>query len=79
GFDDTPLSRNLWPPLTTVHQPIRHMALRATELLLERIATQDEADARPMSSRVEVFDAPLVVRGTTAVPARLLNPDLQTI
>lgn len=69
GFDDTPLSRTVWPPLTTVHQPIRHMALRATQLLLERIGAQDEADGGERVSRIEVFDAPLVVRGTTAPPA----------
>jgi len=74
GFDDTPLSRTVWPPLTTVHQPIRHMALRATQLLLERIGAQDEADAGERLSRIEVFDAPLVVRGTTAPPVEPTSP-----
>lgn len=67
GFDDTPVSRMVWPPLTTVHQPIRHMALRAAELLLESIRNDDEPGRRP-TSRIEVFDAPLIVRGTTAPP-----------
>ncbi|MFO7764053.1 MAG: LacI family DNA-binding transcriptional regulator [Wenzhouxiangellaceae bacterium] len=68
GFDDTPLSRTLWPPLTTVHQPIRHMALRATELLLEHLDIHNHAAGARLGSRVEVFDAPLVERGTTAPP-----------
>lgn len=29
SFDDTPVSALVWPPLTTVHQPIQEMAARA--------------------------------------------------
>jgi len=68
GFDDTPLSGMLWPALTTVHQPIRQMALRATELLLENIDNENDGAGGRSGWRVEVFDAPLVVRGTTAPP-----------
>ncbi|GAB4538062.1 MAG: LacI family DNA-binding transcriptional regulator [Anaerolineae bacterium] len=34
GFDDIPLSRQVWPSLTTVRQPIREMAELATSLLI---------------------------------------------
>jgi LacI family transcriptional regulator len=34
GFDDTPLSRQLWPALTTVQQPSREMGKVAAEQLL---------------------------------------------
>jgi len=68
GFDDTPVSRSLWPPLTTVHQPIRHMALRATELLIEEIGLNQRGESNSQGPRIQLFDAPLVVRETTAPP-----------
>ncbi len=70
GFDDTPLSRNIWPSLTTVRQPIRPMALRATELLLDLIDQRGEAQAAADASRIELFEAPLIVRATTGPVAR---------
>ncbi|MEQ8935293.1 MAG: LacI family DNA-binding transcriptional regulator [Amphiplicatus sp.] len=37
GFDDTPLATAVWPPLTTVRQPISEMAREALQLLFEQI------------------------------------------
>lgn len=37
GFDDTPVSEIVWPPLTTVHQPIRMLGQRAAELVVDAI------------------------------------------
>ena len=37
GFDDTPLATTVWPPLTTVRQPIAEMAREAVRLLVEQI------------------------------------------
>jgi LacI family transcriptional regulator len=34
GFDDTTLARTVWPPLTTIHQPMYDLAWTAAELLL---------------------------------------------
>ena len=61
GFDDIHLAAYTSPPLTTVHQPAREMARRATEVLLAAIASP--GDRRP---RRAIFDATLVVRGSTA-------------
>ncbi|MDZ7588792.1 MAG: substrate-binding domain-containing protein [Parasphingorhabdus sp.] len=34
GFDDTTLARMVWPPLTTIHQPMVELAHTAADLLL---------------------------------------------
>ncbi|MCL4167317.1 UNVERIFIED_CONTAM: hypothetical protein GTU68_060590 [Idotea baltica] len=34
GFDDSLLARQVWPPLTSVRQPIQEMAERAAQLAL---------------------------------------------
>ncbi len=33
GFDDTPLAQLVWPPLTTIRQPVRELAYAATDRL----------------------------------------------
>jgi len=38
GFDDTSPAVTVWPPLTTVHQPVRQLAAEALGLLVARIA-----------------------------------------
>lgn len=55
GFDDTDLAQLVWPPLTTIRQPIRAMAERAADLLF---AGEEE--------RV-VLEFELVERGTTGL------------
>jgi len=37
GFDDAPVSRQLWPTLTTVKQPVEEIAAISTQLLLDAI------------------------------------------
>jgi LacI family transcriptional regulator len=36
GFDDASFAPIVWPPLTTIHQPMRELAYAAADLLLER-------------------------------------------
>lgn len=38
GFDDTPVSEIVWPPLTTVHQPLKDMGGEAVRLIADRLA-----------------------------------------
>jgi LacI family transcriptional regulator len=45
GFDDTPVSEIIWPPLTTIHQPLRAMAARAVALLSDTIRAGNSATA----------------------------------
>lgn len=44
GFDDIPLSSRIWPPLTTIGQPVEEMAVQATALLLRRIRGEGRDD-----------------------------------
>ncbi len=34
GFDNTTLARSVWPPLTTIHQPMSDLAHTATDILI---------------------------------------------
>jgi len=58
GFDDTPMSEVVWPPLTTVRQPIKFLAERAVHLLFE-------IDSAP---HYECVEHELVVRESTSGP-----------
>lgn len=41
GFDDAPISRQVWPSLSTIQQPIREMARTATSILLDLLTAND--------------------------------------
>jgi LacI family transcriptional regulator len=66
GFDDTPMSEIVWPPLTTIRQPIKDLAERAVHLLFE--------PASAASVRRETIAHDLVVRESTAPPNRFRAP-----
>lgn len=66
GFDDTTVAVTLWPPLTTVHQPVRQLAAEALGLLVTEIA----APARPSDRIDRVLPHRIVRRQSTAVPRR---------
>jgi LacI family transcriptional regulator len=55
GFDDTPLAQLVWPPLTTIRQPVRELAYAATGQLF----APDEAVVH------QRLGHDLVVRGST--------------
>jgi LacI family transcriptional regulator len=62
GFDDTPMSEVVWPPLTTVRQPIKFIAERAVQMLFELSANGEEG------AHYELIPHELVVRESTAAP-----------
>ncbi len=41
GFDDVPLAHKVWPPLTTIRQPMQAMGEQAVALLLARLRDDD--------------------------------------
>ncbi len=66
GFDDLFFAAYLVPPLTTVRQPLRQMGQMAMEILCKLMSGQ----GAPAQTKVE---AELIVRGSTAKPARRDN------
>jgi DNA-binding LacI/PurR family transcriptional regulator len=48
GYDDAPMAQYLWPPLTTVRQPIREAGHKCVELLLAVLAGQPPAETQVM-------------------------------
>ena len=63
GFDDTPVSQIVWPPLTTIRQPIQSFGEQAVALLVS------PADDDVRQGHIVPFE--LVAReSTTAVSAR---------
>ncbi|GGL92608.1 LacI family transcriptional regulator [Streptomyces fumigatiscleroticus] len=61
GYDDLPLAQWSSPPLTTVRQPLRHMAEEAARMLL-----RPAADGAQRGRRIELATE-LIVRQTTAL------------
>jgi len=68
GFDDTPLSRQIWPSLTTIRQPIRLIGERAAEILLVSCA----GASKPGEALLHQLDFELKIRGSSAGETR--NP-----
>lgn len=60
GFDDTPMSEVVWPPLTTIRQPIKDFTERAVHLLVEN---QENG-----SIRYDALPFELIVRESTSSP-----------
>ena len=63
GFDDSPLARHAYPPLTTVRQPIAEVARLATEELMKLLQGRSEGKLHHCRR------AELVRRESTASPA----------
>ncbi|MBB6670666.1 LacI family DNA-binding transcriptional regulator [Cohnella nanjingensis] len=61
GADDVPGSADLYPPLTTVRQPVKQMSIKAAQYLSDMIHGLKAAE-QPMQ---EIFDVQLIVRAST--------------
>ena len=59
GFDDTPIAIKIWPPLTTVRQPLAEIAEQATNLLIARLRNPGADRALP-----HFVDFALIERGS---------------
>jgi len=64
GFDDTPVSARIWPPLTTIHQPIQNMGRRAVELIVEQLK-RPKGQFAPHHEQLEHL---LIERESSAAP-----------
>ncbi len=62
GFDDVPLAKQLWPPLTTVSQPIYQIATAAISILIENLIQGNGA-----ISHIEVPTRLIVRESTSAI------------
>jgi LacI family transcriptional regulator len=60
GFDNSRISQQLWPTLTTVQQPLRELAARSTELLISNILN------KPNEKSDNEFQCTLIIRESTA-------------
>lgn len=60
GFDDSDLARAVWPPLTTIRQPVHELAAAAAELILSGTAPQPRV----------TLEHKLIVRASTGPVSR---------
>ena len=61
GFDDTPMSEIVWPPLTTIRQPIKDLSEHAVHLLVDGQSNGN--------LRYDALAFTLIIRESTAPPA----------
>lgn len=59
GFDDSPMSQYLWPPLTTMRQPIREAGRKCVEILVALL------EGRTPHGRQALLHPELIVRAST--------------
>ena len=66
GFDDTMTAVTMWPPLTTVHQPVRELAAEALRLLSAQVSPANRQTAAPGDY---LLDYKIIHRQSEAPPA----------
>jgi LacI family transcriptional regulator len=68
GFDDATVATTLWPPLTTIRQPVRQMAAVALDRLMRAVRSPGPDGG---ATADYVLDHALVERQSTAPPRRV--------
>jgi LacI family transcriptional regulator len=63
GFDDTPTASHIWPPLTTIKQPITEMGAEAARHLISRIR-----GTTVVTKPLESLSCQVIIRHSTASP-----------
>lgn len=59
GFDDTPIAQRIWPPLTTIRQPIMEMTRAAVQRLIATL------DRQSLDATSDTFTCEMVLRQST--------------
>ena len=62
GFDDSPGAESVWPPLTTIRQPIADMGEGAVDIIVKALG----GDMATKTKEARMLDYALSIRGTTA-------------
>lgn len=73
GFDDTMSAVTLWPPLTTVHQPVRELAAEALRLLAVEVQKRRKTASDDASSE-HLLPHHIVHRESAAPPEDSSSP-----
>jgi LacI family transcriptional regulator len=69
GFDDTTAAVTLWPPLTTVHQPLRQLAAEALATVAAEAGGRRPTGRKAPRTRPDrLLDYAIVKRDSTAAP-----------
>lgn len=69
GFDDTTVATTLWPPLTTIRQPVRQMAAVALDRLMRALRSTEPST---QAFAEHVLDHILIERDSTAAPRHII-------
>ena len=70
GFDDTPISATVDPPLTTVRQPIEQLGRLAASLLLDIIDARQDGAVQVSPAQVITLPTELIVRESCGAKLR---------
>jgi LacI family transcriptional regulator len=64
GFDDTPVASTIWPPLTTIHQPIVALGRAAVSIMVEQVKKKRSGETLQPVHQLMKFT--LIERGSSA-------------